>query len=61
MDLSRERISAFKREVQFYATDASTADNVRRELQSFGRSLPPGVRLTIYTPAVETASEAAKF
>jgi len=55
MDLSRERVSSAQKEVQFYSTDRSTAKTVRTELQSFGKSLPPGVKLTIYSAAVDTA------
>lgn len=61
MDLSRERVSSAEAEVQFYATDASTAGTLRPELQSFSKRLPPAVRLTIYSPAVDTAREAAKY
>jgi len=61
MDLSRERVSSAESEVQFYATDAPTVDKVRPELQSFSRSLPPGVRLTIYSTAVDAAQETGKF
>jgi hypothetical protein len=55
MDLSREQVSAGEKEVQFYATDATTASELRPELESFSMSLPPGVKLTIYSPAAETA------
>jgi len=55
MDLSRERVSSAEKQVQFYATDASTAKKVRPELQSFRNSLPPGVKLTIYDSGVDTA------
>jgi hypothetical protein len=48
MDLSRERISPDKEEVQFYATDAFTALQLQPELQSFRKSLPPRVKITIY-------------
>jgi len=61
MDLSRERVSSAESEVQFYATDAPTVSKVRPELQSFSGGLPPGVRLTIYSTAVDTEREAAKF
>ena len=61
MDLSRERVSSDQKEVQFYATDAATTGKVRAELHSFSTSLPPGVKLTIYEPTVETAHEGAKF
>jgi hypothetical protein len=50
MDLSRQRVSADHSEVQFYATDAATASKLRPELLSFSRGLPPGVKLTIYSP-----------
>ena len=61
MDLSRQRISSAQSEVQFYATDAPTVSILRPELQSFSKSLPPGVRLTISSPAVDTEPKAAKF
>jgi hypothetical protein len=61
MDLSRERVSSNQKEVQFYATDAPTVSKVRPELQSFSKSLPPGVRLTIYNSAVDAAQETGKF
>jgi hypothetical protein len=61
MDLSRERVSSAESEVQFYATDAPTVSKVRPELQSFSKSLPPGVRLTIYNPGVDAAQDAANF
>ena len=61
MDLSRQRISSAQSEVQFYATDAFTVSKLRAKLESFSKSLPPRVRLTIYSPAVDTAHEAAKF
>ena len=48
MDLSRERISPDKKEVQFYATDAPTASQLLPELQSFSTTLPPRVKLSIY-------------
>jgi hypothetical protein len=49
MDLSRERVSSAEAEVQFYATDAATASQLKPELQSFSKSLPPGVKLKIYS------------
>jgi hypothetical protein len=55
MDLSRERISPDQKEVQFYATDASTATKLRPELQSFSKILPPRVKLTIYNPAANAS------
>jgi len=61
MDLSRERVSSDQKEVQFYATDAPTVSKVRPELQSFSKSLPQGVRLTIYDPAANTAQETGTF
>jgi len=61
MDLSRQQISSAEPEVQFYATDASTASTVRQELQSFSKSLPAGVKLTIFNPASDADHEAAKF
>jgi len=60
MDLSRKRVSSAESEVQFYATDASTAGKLQPELQSFSKTLPPGVKLTIYNPTVGTAQEAEK-
>jgi len=57
MDLSRERVSSAEKEVQFYATDVPRASILRPELQSFSRSLPPGVKLTIYSPDAETAHD----
>ena len=53
MDLSRERVSSAQSEVQFYATDAATARKLQPELQSFRKSLPPGVKLTIYSSAAD--------
>ena len=61
MDLSRERVSSAEKEVQFYATDASTAGKLRPELESFGRGLPPGVKLTVYGAAGDAGREAAQF
>jgi hypothetical protein len=58
MDLSRQKISSAESEVQFYATDALTASKLRPELQSFEGSLPPRVRLTIYTPGTAPVREA---
>ena len=40
MDLSRRRVSAAEPEVQFYATDSSTAGKLQPELQSFSKGLP---------------------
>jgi hypothetical protein len=57
MDLTRERVASGEREVQFYATDAATTSKVREELQSFSRSLPPEVKLKIYSQTTETARE----
>jgi hypothetical protein len=51
MDLSRERVSSAQEEVQFYATDAATASQLQPQFQSFSKSLPPGVKLTIYSSA----------
>ncbi len=48
MDLSRKRMSAAESEVQFYATDTGAADKLLPELEAFRKSLPPGVRLTVY-------------
>ncbi|MGD0901877.1 MAG: hypothetical protein ABR924_02945 [Terracidiphilus sp.] len=61
MDLSRECVSSNQKEVQFYATDASTAGKLRPELESFSRGLPPGVKLTIYGAAGDAGREAAQF
>jgi hypothetical protein len=61
MGLSRERVSSAESEVQFYATDAATARELRPELESFSRSLPPGVKLTLYGPAADAAHQTAKF
>jgi hypothetical protein len=55
MELSRERISPDKKEVQFYATDVFTAVQLQPELQSFKKSLPPRVKLTIYNYAVSAS------
>jgi hypothetical protein len=60
MDLSRRRVSSAESEVQFYATDASTASKLQPELQNFSKTVPPGVKLTIYNPAEGTAQEAQK-
>lgn len=48
LDLSRQRITSAEDEVQFYATDAETAGTLLPELETFRKSLPPGVNLTIY-------------
>jgi hypothetical protein len=48
MNLSREHVSCALSEVQFYATDAFTASQLQPELESFRKSLPPGVKLTIH-------------
>jgi hypothetical protein len=48
LDLSRQRITSAEDEVQFYATDAETARTLLPELETFRKSLPPGVNLTIY-------------
>ena len=54
MDLSRECVSSADPEVQFYATDAATASQLQPEIQSFSKTLPPGVKLTIYSRAAGT-------
>ena len=54
MDLSRDQVSSAEKEVQFYATDEATADKLRPELQSFSKSLPPGVKLAIYRPQLSS-------
>jgi hypothetical protein len=54
MDLSRERVSSAQEEVQFYVTDAATASLLQPELQSFSKSLPSGVKLTIYSPQMSS-------
>jgi hypothetical protein len=51
MALSRKRVSFPDTQVQFYATETSTASILRPELQSFSKGLPPGVKLTIYNAA----------
>ena len=56
MDLSRERVSSAEKEVQFYATDDSTASLLRPELQTFSKSVPPGVVLTIHGARVQGGS-----
>jgi hypothetical protein len=61
MDLSRECVSSNQKEVQFYATDASTAGKLRPELESFSSGLPPGVKLAIYSPVADAKRETAKF
>ncbi len=61
MDQSRECVACAESEVQFYATDAFTASKLWPELQSFKRSLPPRVRLTIYNPQVDTVHEATNL
>ncbi|MFZ1084196.1 MAG: hypothetical protein WAN35_04450 [Terracidiphilus sp.] len=48
MDLSRKRVSSAEPEVQFYATDTATASQLLPELESFSKSLPRGVKLTLY-------------
>lgn len=55
MDLSRERLSPDRKEVQFYATDAATVIKLRPELESFSKVLPPRVKLTIYSPAADAS------
>lgn len=55
MDLSRERVSSAEKEVQFYATGDSTASLLRPELQSFRKSLPAGVVLTIHGAGMDSA------
>jgi hypothetical protein len=53
MELSRLRVSPAEAEVQFYATDSTTARQLHSELESFSKSLPPGVKLTIYSYAAD--------
>ena len=48
LSLSRTPISAAYRDAQFYVTDSATASQVRNELASFQKTLPPGVKLTIF-------------
>jgi hypothetical protein len=55
MDLSRKRISPDKKEVQFYATDASAVNRIEPELQAFSKSLPPRVKLIIYNTAANAS------
>ncbi|MGP8268743.1 MAG: hypothetical protein ACLQLH_01640 [Terracidiphilus sp.] len=55
MALSRERISPAMKEVQFYATDAFTTNQLEPELQAFSKSLPPRVKLIIYNTAVNAS------
>lgn len=47
MALSRKDVSPAHNEVEFYATDAVTAAQVREELQAFRKTLPPQVALTV--------------
>jgi hypothetical protein len=54
MNLSRKRVSSSQDEVDFFATDTDTADIVVPELQSFSKTLPPAVKLTIYSPAARS-------
>jgi hypothetical protein len=49
MNLSRLRISPAESEVQFYATDAKAVDTVHPELVAFSKSLPPRIRMKIYS------------
>ncbi|MGD0730930.1 MAG: hypothetical protein ABR956_06680 [Terracidiphilus sp.] len=58
MDQSRECVNCAEKEVQFYATDANTADKLRPELESFKQSLPPRVKLTIYSPRADAVHQA---
>jgi len=53
MKLSRQRVSPAEAEVQFYATDSTTARQLLSELESFSKSLPPGVNLIIFTTTEE--------
>lgn len=48
MELSRAPVSVTEKDVQFYAIDPATAVQVRRQLVSFRRGLPSGVKLTLY-------------
>lgn len=48
MALSGMRVSIAGSNVEFFATDPATAATVRPELAVFKRTLPPGVKLTIY-------------
>lgn len=43
------------KEVQFYATDAFTTNQLEPELQAFSKSLPPRVKLIIYNTAVNAS------
>jgi hypothetical protein len=61
MDQSRECVTCGESEVQFYATDTLTASKLRPELQSFKESLPPRVKLTIYSPGRDLVHEAVNI
>jgi len=54
MNLSRKRVSSGEEEVDFFATDRDTAAIVVPELQSFRKTSPPAVKLTIYNPAARS-------
>jgi hypothetical protein len=45
LDLSRKLISAARARVVFYATSAAATDEIRGQLEVFGKTLPPNVRL----------------
>jgi hypothetical protein len=47
LSLAGPLISAGEREVQFYATDAATAERVHQQLLTFQPTLPSGVNLTL--------------
>jgi hypothetical protein len=48
MDLSRMKVTANEKEVQFYASDPITAAKVRDQLRAFQNTLPPGVTVTTH-------------
>jgi hypothetical protein len=57
LTLSRKLVSPAGSDVQFYATDAPIATLLQPELESFRKSLPPGVKLTIYSRGADAASQ----
>jgi len=61
MDQSRECVACAESEVQFYATDAATADKLRPELQAFRKVLPPRVKLKVYGLPANAEHAASMF
>ena len=61
MDQSRECVACAESEVQFYATDAATADKLRPELQAFRKVLPPRVKMKLYGLPADAEQAASRF